>query len=194
MALQAEDASWQDAHYAAEAERAWAQRQAGWDAASDARARLSADVTRVRRSQIEERTRRLAAEAGADEAQVRAWRTSVADGEAAAAAAGDAQRRKAEQREADARAQLAEREAARAAAAKVREAGCSGCVRAACTAPSVAYPESCPVPGPPPVQAEAEEAQRTADAERERTERVAALLAAPTAERTRYARKRTDLW
>ena len=44
------------------------------------------------------------------------------------------------------------------------------------------------------MQAEAEAFQQAADAERLRTERVAAMLAAPTADRTRFARKRTDLW
>lgn len=86
MAIAAEETGWMDSFYAEEAEKAWARRQATWDAEAAARAGLMKEVTGVRIAQMEDRAVQAAAEKARDEEQVRIWRADLEAAEAAARA------------------------------------------------------------------------------------------------------------
>ena len=113
MALQAEDASWADKHYAEEAEKEWARREAGWAGEAAARAALAAEVDATRKLQLVDRAARSAVDAKLDSAQVAAWRLSHAAAEEAERAAAEARKAALYQQAQATAAQLEERQQGR---------------------------------------------------------------------------------
>ena len=125
MAIQAEDASWQDKHYAAEAEKEWKKKEARWSEEAAARERLNAEVAATRAIQAAEKSATFAIDASSDTTQLDSWRRANAAANEKEHAATLARAAMMRQHADDTAAQLAERKAAREQEKGVREPRCA---------------------------------------------------------------------